>query len=504
MDNAKQIKWGAALSYLSIGLNLLAGLIYTPWMISQIGKSDYGLYTLATSLISLFLLDFGLSSATGRYVSKYRAENNQEKVNNFLGAVYKLYLVIDAVILIVLIGIYFFIDNIYVNLTPIELEKFKKVYLIAALYSVINFPFVTLNGILNSYEKFIQLKLADVIYRFLVVGLTVVALLYGLGLYALVAVNAVAGLTVILYKLIIIQKTTSVKVNFKYFDKALYKDIFGFSAWITIITIMQRLIFNITPSILGIVANSASIAVFGIISTIEGYTYTITSAINGMFMPKISRIYTKEDWKDNLNALTIKVGRFQAALNGLIIIAFAIVGRLFIKLWMGEDYMDAYYGILLVIIPGFFFNSLQIANTAMIVQKKVNLQAYVSIIVGVVNIILSPILSKYFGVIGACVSIFVAYTIRSVLYFVIYYRTLKIDMWEFVKKCYLSMVLPFFITLLIGFVFCSYFHIGGWMEFIVEGGVLLLVYCVSMFGLALSRKERQKICKEFTYNKEKK
>lgn len=76
-------------------------------MVDTIGKSDYGLYTLANSLITLFLVDFGLSSAVSRYVAKYRAEGRQDKVNNFLGAVYKLYLIIDAVIFVALLIIYF-------------------------------------------------------------------------------------------------------------------------------------------------------------------------------------------------------------------------------------------------------------------------------------------------------------------------------------------------------------------------------------------------------------
>ena len=58
MQNTKQIKIGAILSYFSIILNVGAGLLYTPWMVKMIGQSQYGLYTLANSLISLFLVDF--------------------------------------------------------------------------------------------------------------------------------------------------------------------------------------------------------------------------------------------------------------------------------------------------------------------------------------------------------------------------------------------------------------------------------------------------------------
>jgi len=98
-------------------------------------------------------------------------------------------LIIDCLIFLALLLVFFFIDTIYVKLTPEELYQFKIVYIIAATYSVIHFPFVTLNGILTGYEKFVQLKLADVIQRVLIVGLTVAALLMGLGLYAMVAVR---------------------------------------------------------------------------------------------------------------------------------------------------------------------------------------------------------------------------------------------------------------------------------------------------------------------------
>ena len=127
-NDQMQLKIGALLSYISVGISLLTGLIYTPWMVSKLGASQYGLYTLANSLISLFLLDFGLSSATAKFVSEYHARGEEEKVTRFLGAVYKLYLLIDAAILVALVVVYFLIDTIYVRLTPQELEQFKPMF----------------------------------------------------------------------------------------------------------------------------------------------------------------------------------------------------------------------------------------------------------------------------------------------------------------------------------------------------------------------------------------
>lgn len=490
MNRAKQVKIGAILSYLSIIINIVAGIIYTPWMVRQIGKSDYGLFTLANSLITLFLIDFGLSSATARYLSKYHAEGDEEKADAFLGVVYKLYLIIDAVIFVALVVFFFLIDGVYVKLTPEELRKFKVVYVIAGGFAIFNFPFITLNGVLTAYEKFVPLKLADVIYRLLIVGLMVCALFLGYGLYALVSVTAFAGFVVIVFKYIVIKRTVPIKANFKFSDKSLYKELFGFSIWVTLASLAQRLIFNITPSILGIVADSNAIAVFGVVTTIEGYVYTITSAINGMFMPKISRIYANTDTETDITPLLLKVGRFQYALNGLLVVGFAIVGNLFIRLWMGADYIDAYYGILLVCIPGIFSNSLQIANTAMIVKKRVDLQAYVNIGMGLINIGLSFILSKYYGVIGACVSIFVAYTFRAIVLNIICYKVMRINIPLFIKECYLKMFVPLFLTLL----FCgglNYIWVGNsWSHLCCKALIVSVAFFVSIAFCGVTKSER--------------
>ena len=496
MSNRKQIGIGALLSYISIAINILAGLLYTPWMVQQIGKSDYGLYTLANSLISLFLVDFGLSTATSRYVAKYIAEKNQDKVNNFLGAIYKLYLLIDALILIALTVIYFCIDNIYLNLTPQEIHKFKTVYIIAASFAVVNFPFVTLKGIINAYEKFIQLKIADLIYRFLVVGITVSALVLGYGLYALVSINAIVGLIIIVYKLIVIKKCTPINVNIKYSDKTLYKEIFGFSLWTTISVLATRLIFNITPSILGVTSNTSAIAVFGIISTIEGYVYLITSAINGMFMPKISRIYANTDASKNITSLLLRVAKFQYALNGLIIVGFTTIGRDFILEWMGNEYIDAYIGILLVIIPGIIYNSLQIANTALVVEKKVHLQAYVTLISGVSNVILSVIFSKIWGVIGSCISIFIAYMIRNILVIYIYKKHMHLDINIVIKKCFIKMGIPIVITIVTGILINLRWNSNGLLTIISKSLIITIIYFIIMFFFGLTEDEQKSLLKQ--------
>lgn len=107
LDSKKQIALGAIMSYISIGINIVTGLVFTPWMIHSIGKENYGLFTLALSVISLFVFDFGLSSAITRFLSIYIADGKKEKIEQCLGLVLRIYLVIDIFLFLVLCSVYF-------------------------------------------------------------------------------------------------------------------------------------------------------------------------------------------------------------------------------------------------------------------------------------------------------------------------------------------------------------------------------------------------------------
>ena len=163
---------------------------------------------------------------------------------------------------------------------------------------------------------------------------------------------------------------------------------------------------------------------------------------------------------------------------------------------MGESFQEAYYGIMLVIIPGLFFNPLQIANTAMVVRKKVKHQAIINIVSGLINVALSVVLTKYLGVIGACASIFVAYMIRAVLMHIISWKILNIDISTFVKKCYIRVGIPIVLTTLLGFLMNHFYSQENWIALIIRGVAIIVTYCVLVIFIGLNKIERSAVIKK--------
>lgn len=436
MTSSQQIKFGAILSYLSLGINVLSGLIYTPWVINTIGRENYGLYTLALSVITLFVFDFGLSNAVTRFVAKYLAEKRQDLANKCIGSVYKLYLYIDVLLFVFLLGVYFFIPDIYEELTNDEIEKFKVVYIIASVFSILSFPFIPVNGILNANEKYIQIKICDLFHKVLIVALMTLCLLQGLGLYALVTVNAGVGIVIILFKIFCIKRYTNTRIDFKENNKKQLKEVLKFSVWTTIIAICTRMMFTIAPTILGIYSGSISIAIFGIANTIEGYVYTFSNALSGMFLPKVSRIVLSGD--GNVLPLMVKVGRLQLLICGLIVGGFICCGSDFIILWVGNGFSDSYLCSVLLILPAIFQLPQEIGMQLIYVKNQVKAQAIIWIIMAFINIVLSFILTYNYGALGICFSICIAYLVRTFCLDILFKRILKLNISLFFKEVFLS------------------------------------------------------------------
>ena len=128
--NINQIKLGAIITYITNFFNIIINIALVPIIIRYIGKEEYGLYSLVFSIMMYFsVLDFGFGNAMIRYVSKNKANNQDNKNINSL--FFFIYLIIG--IIACLIGVILLInfDKIFdQSLTINELHKAKIMMMI--------------------------------------------------------------------------------------------------------------------------------------------------------------------------------------------------------------------------------------------------------------------------------------------------------------------------------------------------------------------------------------
>ena len=74
-----QLKAGVVLSYITTAVSIVIQLVYMPVMIKLLGQSEYGLYSLVSSVVSyLSLFSLGFSGAYVRcFAMSYKKKKKQ-------------------------------------------------------------------------------------------------------------------------------------------------------------------------------------------------------------------------------------------------------------------------------------------------------------------------------------------------------------------------------------------------------------------------------------------
>lgn len=143
-----QRKIGVVINYIILALNIVIGLVYTPFLISKLGDGQYGVYSLAGSLVSFVtLLDLGFGQTLVRYISKARATGDKSEECRLNGLFLKMYLGIAVAALIVGLGIVTLYPRLTSkSMTTEEIKLFRVVFTILLCNVAISFPIIELAG----------------------------------------------------------------------------------------------------------------------------------------------------------------------------------------------------------------------------------------------------------------------------------------------------------------------------------------------------------------------
>lgn len=486
-----QVRAGALVSYITIFFNIISGFIYTPWLINRLGDSDYGLYTLVTSVMTYFVLDLGMGAAITRFISKYRVNNEEEKVYNLLGVTTKLYLAIDGIIFLLMVVFYFFIDTIYVKLTPEETMRFENVFIIAGAVALVSFPLLPVNGIYTAYEKLYAQKAFDLVAKIMTITAVVISLLAGGGLYFVVLFNTGVTFIINLIKFLYIRKSEKLRINLKHRDKALTKSIFSFSAWVMTASIADRFFFTFIPSILTIVSGTVETAVFAVAISVETYTCLFSSVFNNLFLPQVTTMVVKKEPMEKITDLMIKVGRIQLIIVSAVVTAIISMGREFIICWVGPSKVNAYFVLILILLPTLVHFCQAIGTEMIYATNNVKYRALVYICGSVISTALTFALGGKYGAIGAGIGIGAGLLLSHVILInIIYWKKLGLNIPRYFKECQLKMLLPMVISGAIGFFISNIYPVDNLIFFVFKGIIWGVCHMVIVWFMFLNKYEK--------------
>ncbi len=490
-----QLKAGALLSYIILISRSLLSIIYTPIMLSFIGQSDYGLYSLSNSIAGyLTILDFGLWNAVIKYTAKYRVLKGEEACHSIYGVFTVLYLIMSGIALtigaIIIINSAKFFGN---SLSLHELNKLKILLGIMVLSNGLNITLGLFSSIILAHEKFIFIKVVNVMSIFLTPLILVLLFFMGYKAITMAIVNAISNIIMALFNIYYCFKILNIKIIFKDFDKTLIKEILNFSFFIFLNLLIQKIYWSTDQIILGKFLGATTVAIYSIGTIFVGYFNGFSLAISNVFLAKVSEMVTKKSPDKELSDLFIKIGRVQYIIISFILSGFIVFGREFIHLWIGEPYKDAYAIALIILIP---FVVPLIQSIGIVILQARNMHKFKSMVyfaIALGNIFLSLVFVRWWGAIGCALATAIAFTVGNIIIINFYYwKKLKIDIPQFWKSI-LGMSLPFFISLILGF-FLNHFILGDrWSRLGSKMGLFIGVYSLLTWTFGMNTYEKNLI-----------
>lgn len=493
----KQRKVGAILSYVSIVISTLIQLLYTPLLIRKLGQSEYGLYSLVVSIIGyLTIMDLGFGNAIVVYTAKYRVQKKLEEEKKLHGMFNLVFKVIGVIALLLSLILYLNINNIFGSkMTSLELYKMHIMLLILSFNLFITFYFNIYSSIITAYERFTFQKIIAILSTLLKPMLMIPLLLLGYKSIALSLVVTFANIFVIISNYIYCKCNLKINIRYSGFDKKLFKAILSYSIWIFISIIVDKANWSIDNFVLGAISGTFSVSIYAIASTINQLFISLSTAISGVLLPKMSKLISQNTSKEILTNEMIKVGRIQYYIIFLMCSGLVLFGKQFITIWAGEQYIESYYVALLLIIPLCFPLIQNLGLSIMQAMNKYKFKAISTFIMAIVNVIISIFLAKKWGAIGAAAGTTIALVICNIILInIYYYKIIKIDVIKF-WKVIIKQTIPFLLPIILIIVLMSITKIDGIIGFIAYGSIYTIMYCIISYFLCMNEYEKELVNK---------
>ena len=495
MNNSKERKIGALLSYTSIVLNTLIQLIYTPLLIHKLGQAEYGLYSLVSSIIGyLTVMDLGFGNAIIVYTAKYRAQGNVEQEKRLHGMFNLVFKIIAVVATLLGIILFLNVEGIFGhNMTNIEIQKTKIMMLILSLNLFLSFYFAIYNSIISAYEKFTFQKIIAIIHSLLTPLLMLPLLFLGYKSISLCIIITITNFLSLISNLIYCKKKLRVSTKYLGFDKNIFKTVIGYSIWIFLGIIVDKVNYSVDNMILGAVSGTIAVSVYSVATTFNTVFINISTAISGVMLPKMTKLVTEKASPSRLTDEMIKIGRLQNFIIFLAYSGFVLLGKIFINAWVGDGFNNSYYVTLLLITPACVP---LIQNTALSIMQAMNKYKFKSIttaFMAIFNIIISIFLAKIWGPIGAAMGTCIALVLCNIILINLYYlKNMKLEIYRFWKDIF-RQIIPFIIPVTIMYFIINRTNLNGFKGFTIYSIIYVIMYGITAFLLSMNSYEKRLI-----------
>lgn len=472
-------------TWLGLLAHAIVGLLLSPFILHRLGDDAFSLWVLVFAATGYFgLLDFGIRSSIVKYTAKFLATNDRDELSRYLSTSLAFYCAIALVVLVATAAGYFYLQVLF-KVPGSVLSSARILFLLAGTSVALTFPLSVFAGALEGAQKFSWLHLSQMGIVLLRALLIVTALLRGGGLLAIGAITVAMNLLSYAVFTGMALRALPFRLNPRLVDAKVFRKMAAYGIFAFAILAAEKLRFQSDPMVIGAILSSSAIASFSIAARLVDYASYAVRSMSQIFTPMSSQFHAAGDL-DRLQRTFVAGNRASALIIFPICVAFVVLGKPILEVWVGPKYIPNYSILVLLIIPRTLYLAQSTSIRILLGMGRHRALAAVLLLEGGVNLVLSLVLTRRFGVVGAAWGTAIPLACTSLFFLPQHLcRLLNIPLRNFLSRAYtLPAILCAGPAILLGFL-QNQFPVHTYARLILEFAGAGVIYCAGLLWIFL-------------------
>ena len=395
------------MNYLAVGVSAAATVIVTPILLRELGPLAFGIWALASSLVSyLELFEFGFGPATAKLVAE-DAYRSSDRVSVTLSTSFFVLCGFGIVALavggVVAVGAPSWFD------APDALRAPTMIAIgVLALSLAVSIPGDTFGGALGGYQRYDLRSLTNITHTVLWVFASIAVLNAGGGLVPLAMVSAAIGLALQPVRWVLLRRIDrGLRLSPRLVDRSRLRSVANLSGWLFVGKLGVFTSYRIDAVVVGAVLGVKAVAVFVIGSRLAKLAERALTQMSTVFVPHASALSTEGNTSE-LRRLLLDGTRATMIIVVPLSVVMALLAHPIVELWVGPEYDEAARVLVVFCLYTIVHGFVDTSGTVAIGSGRARHWALATAGESVVNVTLSIALALTVGLIGVALGTLIA------------------------------------------------------------------------------------------------
>jgi O-antigen/teichoic acid export membrane protein len=292
----------------------------------------------------------------------------------------------------------FYVDRLFH--VPVSFLRDARILFLMVGYSLaLGFPLGISGGILEGLQEFHLMNWTNILSTLVRAALIIYVLRHGFGLLCVAFITVSLPLLASAIRTVIAQRMLAIPYGWTYVDRDSLRQVASYGSVTFMIIVAARLRFKTDAIIIGSLLSAAAITHFTIGARLVDYAGDVVSSLAQIFTPMSSHFHATGDYAQ-LRKIFVSGNRACALIMFPMTVALVVMGKSVIEAWVGPRYVSSYIVLMILLIPSTFYQAQSTSNRILFGMSLHKSLAYVVLMEGIANVILSVVLVRPLGIVG--------------------------------------------------------------------------------------------------------